>query len=100
MNTDHRAAVRIVRRAVAGSVTLDNTMDILMFEVWTPLSKIDHVVDISRVIDSKIESIRAHASQCEVLRFDDAFLGLARYRGEMHSWPGGAYAEIFARMGR
>ena len=62
------------------------------------MSEIDHVEDISGVIDTKIAAIREHKSQCSVLRFDDAFLGLARYRGEMHSWPGGKYAEIFARM--
>jgi LmbE family N-acetylglucosaminyl deacetylase len=51
---------------------------------------------VSAVIDDKRRAIRAYRSQCAVMRLDDAFVGLARYRGEMHSWPGGAYAEVFA----
>ncbi len=66
-----------------------------MYEVWTPLQEMDHIEDISDVIDDKIAAVRAYRTQCNVLRFDDAILGLNRYRGEMHSWPGGPYAEIF-----
>ena len=49
-------------------------------------------------METKLAAIRAYASQCRVLRFDDAALGLNRYRGEMHCWPGGDYAEIFQWM--
>jgi LmbE family N-acetylglucosaminyl deacetylase len=69
-----------------------------MFEVWTPLQRIDRVVDISLHMETKLAAIRAHASQCAVMRFDEAFEALARYRGEMHSWPGGDYAEIFTQV--
>lgn len=89
---DHRAAARIVRRAAAGL-----GIDIHEFEVWTPLTRMDLVVDITKTIEAKMTAIRAYETQCSVMRFDDAFLGLARYRGEMFSWPEGDYAEVFTR---
>jgi LmbE family N-acetylglucosaminyl deacetylase len=89
---DHRAAARIVRQAVGAA---GRPTQLRHYEIWSPLARIDHVVDISEVLDVKLRAIRAYASQCAVMRFDEAFAGLARYRGEMHSWPGGAYAEVF-----
>jgi LmbE family N-acetylglucosaminyl deacetylase len=90
---DHGAAARIVRQAV---VAAGRRVEVWHFEIWSPVGEIDHVVDISDVIDDKLRAIRAYRSQCAVMRFDDAFEGLARYRGEMHSWPGGPYAEVFS----
>ena len=90
---DHRAAADLVHKATAslGSINLK----VLMYEVWTPIQRIDHIVDISLFIGIKRDAILAYKSQCDVLQFDEAIIGLNRYRGEMHSWPGGDYAEIF-----
>jgi LmbE family N-acetylglucosaminyl deacetylase len=93
MHPDHRAAVRIVDRALR--LVGRSRPRVLMYEVWTPLQDIDHVEDISDVIDDKVKAVRAYRTQCDAMRFDEAVLGLNRYRGEMHSWPGGPYAEIF-----
>lgn len=90
---DHRAAARVVRLAAAASRP---RIELRHFEIWAPIQDIDYVVDVSDVIEDKLHAIRAYRSQCAVMAFDDAFAGLARYRGEMHSWPGGPYAEVFA----
>jgi LmbE family N-acetylglucosaminyl deacetylase len=89
---DHRCAARIVTQALAAA---NRPPQVWHYEIWSPLARVDHVVDITEVIEDKLRAIRAYRSQCDVMRFDDAFHGLARYRGEMHSWPGGAYAEVF-----
>jgi LmbE family N-acetylglucosaminyl deacetylase len=94
-HSDHRAAVDMLRAAHGG---LAGPPVVLMFEVWTPLETFDHVEDVSEFVGVKRTAIRAHASQCAVMRFDEAMLGLNRYRGEMHSWPGGDYAEVFRRL--
>jgi len=98
MHPEHRAAARLVRRAVSNLSPSMVRPEVLMFEVWTPLQRMDQIVDITPYIGTKIAAIRAHKSQCDVLGFDDAFVGLARYRGEMFSWPDGDYAEIFAQL--
>jgi LmbE family N-acetylglucosaminyl deacetylase len=55
-------------------------------------------VDISHFLQKKLAAVRAYRSQCAVVGFVEAVRGLNRYRGEMHSWPGGDYAEVFARL--
>ena len=88
---DHRAAARLVRHALDGALA----PVVRLYEVWTPLGGMDAVVDISAHVKAKTAAIRAYASQCAIMRFDEAALALNRYRGEMHSWPGGDYAEVF-----
>jgi len=91
---DHRAARRLVRRALRG-LSRAHSPAAMEFEVWTPLQRIDRIVNVPSHIQVKMAAIRAYKSQCEVRRFDEALMGLNRYRGEMHSWPGGDYAEVF-----
>ncbi len=95
MHTDHQATVRLTKRALVG---LPKPGRVLLYEIWTPLQAIDEIVDISDYVETKRAAILAYESQCAVMSFDAAILGLNRYRGEMHSWPGGDYAEIFEEM--
>jgi len=96
---DHRAAARLTHAAKRASEIHSLAFS---FEVWTPLAAIDEIIDITPYIDIKLAAIRAYQSQCEALRFDEASLGLARYRGEMFCWPKhgpeqGRYAEVFRK---
>jgi len=95
---DHKAAALLVERSL---IRLNGAIEkpvVYMYEVWTPLQNIDHIEDISSYVEIKRKAIQAHRSQCEVMNFEEAILGLNRYRGEMHSWPGGDYAEVFVKM--
>ena len=99
MHPDHKAANRLVRTALSNT-SRSAKPQVMQFEVWTPLQRIDQIVDVSRYMKVKLSAIRKHRSQCAVMDFHQAILGLNRYRGEMHSWPGGDYAEVFALLER
>jgi LmbE family N-acetylglucosaminyl deacetylase len=92
MHPDHIASARVLRTALA---PLKRKPRVLMYEVWTPIQKLDEIIDISEFMKQKIRAVRAYRSQCAEVGFAEAVLGLNRYRGEMHSWPGGDYAEAF-----
>ena len=94
---DHRAAALLVLKAMEQLTKTMITLTVWMYEVWTPIQSMDHIVDISAYVETKRKAILAYQSQCNVLAFDEAILGLNRYRGEMHSWPGGEYAEVFKK---
>lgn len=102
MHPDHLGAVRLLASSLQAASQKQHakawTPTVLMYEVWTPLQRMDHIEDISEHIETKLAAIRAYKSQCAVVDFADAFRGLARYRGEMHCWPEGEYAEVFAEM--
>jgi N-acetylglucosamine malate deacetylase 1 len=92
---DHRVAVRLLQRALR-LLDLDEPPRVLAYEVWTPLQQLDEIVDITPYMETKLKAIAAYSSQTRIMNFAAAAEGLARYRGEMHCWPGGEFAEVFA----
>ncbi|MFH1966184.1 MAG: PIG-L deacetylase family protein [Acidobacteriota bacterium] len=70
-----------------------DTPVVLGYEVWFPLNKWQTAVDITDTIEKKLKALACHESQIEDVRYDEAFGGLARYRGEMTF--ASKYAEAF-----
>ena len=66
---------------------------VLGYEVWTPMSQFQHVVDISDVIETKVTAMRAYASQTRIRDYASAIRGLAAYRGG--TTIGSGYTEVF-----
>ena len=102
MHPDHRGAVRLLESSLQAVSRRGHakawTPTVLGYEVWTPIQQLDEIVDISAFMQKKLRAVRAYRSQCAVVGFVSAVRGLNRYRGEMHSWPGGDYAEVFTRL--
>lgn len=95
---DHKSAALLVERSVNALNETTQKPVVYMYEVWTPIQKLDYIQDISKYVEIKRKAIEAHKSQCAVMNFAEAIIGLNRYRGEMHSWPGGEFAEVFEKM--
>jgi LmbE family N-acetylglucosaminyl deacetylase len=85
---DHRAAAPILRAALDSQ-----TPNTLAYEIWSPLPTWHEVIDISDVMDAKLEAIRCYRSQLDQFRYDDAALGLGSYRGALAGRC--TYAEAF-----
>lgn len=99
---DHKLIHELVMSAVAGAAGpwyqesigephLPGT--ILGYEVWHPLNIYQLSVDITTTVGRKLAALRCHRSQIEATHYDEASLGLARYRGVMSF--SSTHAEVF-----
>jgi len=89
---DHRACMAILRAALAGRPGA--TPRLRAYELWSPLPAVDHLEDVSAVMQRKLAAVRAFPSQLAQLPYDVAIEGLNRYRGavSMHATHAEAYA--------
>ena len=70
-----------------------DTPVVLGYEVWFPMNTWQTAVDITGQVELKLKALGCHESQVEDVKYDKAFGGLARYRGEMSF--AAEYAEAF-----
>ena len=73
---DHRAAAVFIQAAVKLCRT---NADLLFYEVGRPM-QVDILVDITRVLDQKIQALHQYRSQLEERPYDDVALALNRFR--------------------
>jgi len=99
---DHRVAHDLVMSALTAAsgpwypevVELPHHVSVVYgYEVWHPISSPQVFVDISSVIEQKVSALKCHLSQISLVSYDEAFLGLARYRGALSMKSN--YAEAF-----
>jgi N-acetylglucosamine malate deacetylase 1 len=66
------------------------------YEIWTPVARPDRTVDISAVMERKLEAVRCYRCQLEYWPYDRAVEGLNAYRGAL--FEGVDYAEAFVSL--
>lgn len=87
---DHQAALPVLRVALIGT----SIAPVLKtYEVWTPLSEVDHVEDITALMPRKLRALRCHRSQLNDFDYARAVRGLNAFRGALAAKC--RYAEVF-----
>jgi N-acetylglucosamine malate deacetylase 1 len=90
-HVDHIAANAIISRCGLGDIWIAG------YEVWTPQLP-NRIVDISDVMEIKIEAMKAHSSQIAMLNYCDAITSLNKYRACLYPKEKFEYAESFLML--
>lgn len=86
---DHCVVTGIVARMRARQ---NRSAKLYEYEVWSPIAAPTHILDISDVMDTKLEMVSQHRSQIKYVDYRSMTLGLNKYRG---AGFGFAYAEAY-----
>jgi N-acetylglucosamine malate deacetylase 1 len=86
---DHKVVLHIMEQ-------LKPSADLRSYEVWSPMSQHDDVIDITSVWDRKVAALRCHASQLSTWPYERAMHGLAEFRGAMAGRC--EFAEVFKKV--
>lgn len=66
------------------------------YEVWTPITTANCIVDITETISIKMAALGEHKSQMTEINLVDAAVGLSKYRGAIHNLRD-SNAEVFVK---
>jgi len=89
---DHTAACISVYQALKGQAVTN--LEIYLYEVHAPLHEVTHILDITKVMEKKINLIRCHQSQLSSLQYDEMAKSLAQYRA-LQNRAEGCYFEVY-----
>ncbi|HTI97989.1 MAG TPA: PIG-L deacetylase family protein [Dongiaceae bacterium] len=89
---DHQATLPLLREALRGSSF--PAPELRAYEIWTPMTHTDDVVDITPVMERKLKALRKYQSQLVEFNYLRAIRGLNQFRGELAARC--RYAEVFA----
>jgi N-acetylglucosamine malate deacetylase 1 len=78
--TDHHRDHQATAAALASAVASGWDGDVWTYEAWSPLWP-NVAVDVTGVLDTKVAALRCHRSQLLGLDYEQAIVGLNRYRG-------------------
>ena len=90
---DNHEEHKILNRVLANSLDLNFKMDIMLFEVWTPISP-NIIIKINDEMNKKTEAIKCYASQLDYINYESSIKGLNRYRSIYH-FQGNEFCEAF-----
>ena len=92
---DHTAAFASVCRAMRKQVRTD--AQLYLYEIHAPLQDATHMLDITDVMDKKLELVRFHRSQLKGMPYDRYAKSMAEYRGLQNRLPGRCL-EVYTRV--
>lgn len=88
-HADHQATYFLGIKAIMQATTAIwvtkhaawHTPTIVAYEVWTPIQTPNYFEDTTSVLKKQLQALSFHASQLNVVEYDDMVKGLAKYRG-------------------
>ena len=88
---DHTAAYHIVKNAIMKQQV---ELELYLYEVHNPMTDPTHILDITDVIEKKIQLIQFHKSQLEDVLYDKMALALAKFRA-IQNRRSNSYLEVY-----
>lgn len=78
---DHKAVSILLNRLLNDGKKYKKTLQIAYYEVWSTINMPQYFVDISSVVDKKINMINLHKCQVAKKAYAEKIVGLNKYRG-------------------